>query len=106
MGNAEFLEVDGELERLFKHGHRRVIVDLALLSFTTSTSLTRLLVRAREFNRRGGELKLAGLSPFLSRLAGMAGAGKSRCVEADVASALRAMSPIPKAKLRWLRNGE
>jgi len=104
MGNAEFCQVDGEPADLLKHGHQRVIVDLARLSFTTSISLARLLVCAREFNRHGGELKLVGLSPFLSRLAGLAGFGKKKQLEADVEGALQAMDLRPKAKVRRPRS--
>jgi anti-anti-sigma factor len=104
MGNAEFCQVDGELATLLKQGHHRVIVDLAQLSFTTSISLARLQVCAREFNRHGGELKFAGLSPFLSRLAGLAGFGKKKHLEADVEGALQAMALRPKVKARRPRS--
>lgn len=104
MGNAEFCQVDRKLAGFLEHGHRRVILDLARLSFATSASLARLLVCAREFRRHRGELKLAGLSPFLSRLAGLAGFGKRKDVEADVASALKAMSQMSKTKPRQSPN--
>ena len=104
MGNAEFCQVEGELAQMLEHHHRRVIVDLARLSFTTSMSLARLLVCAREFNRHGGELKLVGMSPFLGRLAGFAGFGKRKHVETDVMNALKVMSQMPKTKPHPLAN--
>ena len=98
MGNAEFCQVEGELAQMLEHHHRRVIVDLARLLFTTAMSQARLLVGAREFNRHGGELKLVGMSPFLGRLAGFAGFGRRKHVETDVMNALKVMSQMPNTK--------
>ena len=98
MGNDEFRRVDRDLAHLREQGHRRVVLDLAKLSFATTMSLARLLVCAREFRRHGGELRMAGLSPFLSHLAVLAGFGRKNDLEADVAAALKAMCLPPSAK--------
>lgn len=98
MGNDEFSRVDRELAHLLEQGHCRVVLDLAKLSFATTMSLARLLVCAREFRRHGGELRMAGLSPFLSRLAMLAGFVRKNDLEADVASAFKAMSRPPGTK--------
>ena len=99
MGNAEFCEVDKVLARLREQKLRRVILDLTTLSFTTSVSLARFLVCGREFRRHAGELKLAGLSSWLSGLAKMAGFTK-RDFEPDVATAWQQMAQVPKVKPR------
>lgn len=44
MGNDEFYRVEKELAHLLEQKHRRVILDLATLSFATAVSLARLLV--------------------------------------------------------------
>jgi anti-anti-sigma factor len=100
MGNDEFYQVDQLLSRLLEQKHGRVILDLTKLSFTTSVSLARFLVCGREFRRHGGELKLVGLSPEVSRLARMAGFSEKKDCEPDVAKALKAMAQMPKAKAR------
>jgi len=65
--------VDKELVHLLEQKHRRVILELSLLSSATTMSLARLLVCAREFRRHGGELNLAGLSTSLKHVAELAG---------------------------------
>jgi len=104
LGNVEFREVDKALSRLLGQKHGRVILDLTTLTFTTSVSLARLLVCGREFRRHGGELKLVGLSPEISRLAEMAGFSENNDFEPDVATALKKLSQLPKAKPRQSPN--
>jgi anti-anti-sigma factor len=94
----EFGRMDRELAHLREEKHRRVILDLAQLTSATTMSLARLLVCGREFRRHGGELKLAGLSPWLRRLAELAGFDRKKDFSADVVTALKAMSPPPEAK--------
>ncbi len=106
MSNDEFGRVDGELAHLLEQKHRRVILDLTLLSSATTMSLARLLVCGREFRRHGGELKLAGLSPWLRRMAELSGFDGKNDFATDLATALKAMpqprearqSSLPKAK--------
>jgi anti-anti-sigma regulatory factor len=100
MSNGEFGRVDRELGHVLDQKHRRVILDLALLSSATTMSLARLLVSGREFRRHGGELKLTGLSPWLGHLAELAGFDRRKDFAADVLTALRAMSQPPDAKPR------
>jgi len=92
LDNDAFFRVDAELAHLLEQKHRRVILDLALLSSATTMSLARLLVCAREFHRHGGELKLAGMSPSLRRLAELAGFDRRKDFATDLAAALKAMS--------------
>ena len=100
MGNAEFREVANVLSRLLEQKHRRVILDLTTLAFTTTISLARFLVCGREFRRHGGELKLVGLSPELSRLAKMAGFSEKKDFEPDLTTALKKAAEMSKAKPR------
>lgn len=103
MGNAEFREAAQVLTQLLELKHRQVVLDLTTLTFTTTVSLARFLVCGREFRRHGGELKLVGLSPELSRLAGMAGFAK-KDFEPDVATALQKLARAPQAKPQSSRN--
>lgn len=98
MGNDEFSQVDRELSRLLEQKDRRVILDLGLLSFATTMNLARLRMCGREFRRRGGELKLAGPSPWLSHLAVLAGFDRQKDFEPDVATALKAISGLLEVK--------
>ncbi|NOS70382.1 MAG: STAS domain-containing protein [Verrucomicrobia bacterium] len=103
MGNPEFSQ-DRVLSRLLEQERDRVILDLTTLSFTTTVSLARFLVCGCEFRQHGGELKLAGLSPWLGRLAEMAGFDSEKDCEPDVATALKKMSQLPNVKPRRLPN--
>ena len=103
LGNAEFREVAGVLSRLLEQKHHRVVLDLTTLTFTTTISLARFLVCGHEFRRHGGEMKIAGLSPWLARLAGMAGFAK-KDFEPDVATALQKLAQAPQAKPQSSRN--
>ena len=89
MGNDEFHHVEKELARLLEQEHRRVILDLASLSFVTVVSFVRLLICAHEFQRRGGKLKLAGLSASFRRMAEFAGFNQETDFDTDVTVALR-----------------
>jgi hypothetical protein len=103
MGDDEFLRVNRELAQLRSEGQRRVILHLALLSSATRMSLARLLVCAREFQRDGGELKLAGLSPSLRYLAELEGFDKRADFQPDLATALKSFSPSPPTRTRSQR---
>lgn len=92
MDNDASCRVDKELGHLLEQKHRRVILDLALLTSATTMSLARLLVCAREFRRHGDELKLAGLSTSLKHVAELAGFDRRKDFALDVAAALKAMS--------------
>ena len=73
LGDDEYGRVDKELAQLLEQKHRRVILDLALLSSAATLSVARLLVRGLEFCRHGGELKLVGLSAPLKHSAEIGG---------------------------------
>ncbi len=92
LSNDEFGRVDSELTHLLEQKHSRVILDLTLLSSATTMSLARLLICGCEFRRHGGELKLAGLSPWLRHVAELAGFDRKRDFAPDVAAALAEIS--------------
>ena len=98
MGNAEFREAANVLARLLEQKHRRVSLNLTTLAFTATVSFARFLVCGREFRRHGGELKLVGLSPELSRLAKMAGFGEKKDFEPDLTTALKRLAQAAKPK--------
>ena len=103
LGNAEFREVAKVLAQLLEQKQRQVVLGLAALSFTTSVSLARFLVCGREFQRHGGQLKIAGLSPWLTRLAGMAGFAR-KDFEPDVEVAVQRMAQGIKVTPRLAKN--
>jgi anti-sigma B factor antagonist len=98
MGNDEVCRVDTELAPLLQQGHRRVVLDLATLSSATAMSLARLFVCAQEFQRHGGQLKLAALSPRLRHIAELVGFDKKRDFQPDVAVALEAFRRLEETK--------
>ena len=98
LGSDESCQVNKELTHLLEQKHRRLILDLTRISSATTMSLARLLVCTREFHRHGGELKLAGMSPSLRRLAELAGFDRRKDFAADVAAALKAMSGMSEVK--------
>jgi anti-anti-sigma factor len=100
MGNDEFGQVDNALALLLEQKHGRVILDLKGLSFVTARSLAQFLVCGQEFRRQGGELKLVGLSPDLSRLAEMAGFNGQKDFEPDLATALKNLCQRSQLKPR------
>ena len=100
LGNDEFCQVAEALALLLEQKQGCVILDLETLSFATARSLAQFLVCGREFRRQGGELKLVGLSPELSRLAEMAGFNAVKDFEPDMATALTKMSQTPQSKPR------
>ena len=100
LGNDEFCQVAEALALLLEQKHGCVMIDLKTLSFATARSLAQFPVCGREFRRQGGELKLAGLSHELSRLAEMAGFNAANDFEPDMATALTKMSPMHQAMPR------
>jgi anti-anti-sigma factor len=98
MGKDEFGQVDQVLTHLLEQKQGWVILNLTKLTFATANSLARFLICGREFQRHGGELKLVGLSPELSRLAEMAGFSTKKDFEPNVTTALNTMSQVPQVK--------
>jgi anti-sigma B factor antagonist len=59
-------------EQLAK-GHRRVVLDLGGVEFTSSTGLRLILSGAKEARRRGGDLRLAAVRPPVLRVLELSG---------------------------------
>ena len=93
MGNDECHRVEEELTRLLDEEHQRVILECSALTFATAMSLARLLVVARSFHKRTGALRLAGLSPSITRLAQTAGFTNEMELHRDVPAAMKSLAP-------------
>lgn len=98
MDNDASNRVGKVLVPLLEQKPRREILDLCLLSTTSTMSLARLMVSAREFRRHGGELDLAGLATLLKLLAVLAEFARRKDFAPDMATALKAMSPTSEVK--------
>jgi anti-sigma B factor antagonist len=70
----ELAEVDEELSRRLKRGVRQVVVDFSEVSHLDYRGVRPLLARGEAFRRAGGDIKLSGLSPYLSAIFRAAGA--------------------------------
>lgn len=57
-----------ELFRLMHHGRKRVVIDLAEVSHIDYRGIKGLMARAELFRRSGGDIKVAGLSPYLKAI--------------------------------------
>jgi anti-anti-sigma factor len=53
------------LDEAIAHGHTSVVVDMRNITLTTSSALFPFLERWPELCRRGGDVKLCGLSPLV-----------------------------------------
>lgn len=99
MGNDDCERLEAELEQLYHHGHRLVVIDFAALTFVTSASLGRLAKQARWFLREGGEIRLCGLPTSAARLLKLARLDKTLSVAADLAAAVQSV-PTAKSLMR------
>lgn len=73
MGELELAHVSEELFRLAHRRYNRVILDLSAVDHVDYRGLQPLASRARLLRAAGGDLKLAGLSPYLSAIFRAAG---------------------------------
>lgn len=74
IGKAELHDVGDMLFRYANEGVIRVIVDLSEVSHFDYRAVKPLLARASVFRAAGGDIKLAGLSPYLHAIFRSAGA--------------------------------
>ena len=73
MGTMELAHLGEELFRLAHRGVRKVVVDLAKVEHVDYRGLKAMAARARLLRGAGGDLKLAGLSPYLATIFRAAG---------------------------------
>ena len=77
IGAAEMTEVGEMLLRLSLQGVTRVVVDLHDVSHFDYRGVRPLMRRADAFRELGGDIKLAGLSPYLHAIFRSAGANEA-----------------------------
>jgi len=73
MGAMELAHLGEELFRLAHRGLRKVVVDLAKVEHVDYRGLKAVAARARLLRGAGGDLKLAGVSPYLAAIFRAAG---------------------------------
>jgi anti-anti-sigma factor len=73
MGELELSHLGEELFRLANRGCRKVVLNLAGVDHVDYRGLRPLAARARLLRAAGGDLKLAGLSPYLAAIFRAAG---------------------------------
>ncbi len=73
MGEFELSHLGEELFRLANRGCRKVVLNLAGVDHVDYRGLRPLAARARLLRAAGGDLKLAGLSPYLAAIFRAAG---------------------------------
>jgi anti-sigma B factor antagonist len=74
LSDTELLEIGSELFRLAHRGHRHVVLDLTDVSHVDYRGVRPLAARAQVFRKAGGDIKLAGMSPYLQAIFRAAGA--------------------------------
>jgi len=73
MGAVELAHVGEELFRLAHRGCHKVVLDLAGIDHVDYRGLKPLAARARLLRSAGGDLKLAGLTPYIAAIFRAAG---------------------------------
>ena len=99
MGVAELSELGDELVRLLQRGACRFVLDFEEVPHLDYRGIRPFLPRVEALRRAGGEVKLSGLSPYLSavlRASGAHGVFESypHCNDARASFALSALDPI------------
>jgi len=89
IGLNEMADVTAMLSRLQKNGVTRVVVDFSEVSHLDYRGVRPLMRHADVFREKGGDLRLAGLSPYLHAIFRSAGAHEAFDCFADVSDACR-----------------
>jgi len=74
LADTELSKVGHELFRLAHRGHRRMVLDLTDVSHVDYRGVKPLAARADVFRKAGGDIKLAGMSPYVQAIFRAAGA--------------------------------
>jgi anti-sigma B factor antagonist len=74
LGERELAQVCEELTRRLQRGVRQLVLDFTEVPHLDYRGVRPLVARAEGFRRAGGDIKLAGLSPYLSAIFRAAGA--------------------------------
>jgi anti-anti-sigma factor len=74
LGEQELVQVCEELGRRLQRGVRQVVIDFSEVAHLDYRGVRPLMARGEGFRRAGGDIKLAGLSPYLAAIFRAAGA--------------------------------
>ena len=74
LGEPELVQVCEELGRRLQRGVRQVVIDFSEVAHLDYRGVRPLMARGEGFRRAGGDIKLAGLSPYLAAIFRAAGA--------------------------------
>lgn len=74
VGREASEDVAGVLSRLFDAGERRVVIDWSEVSHFDYRGVRPMMAVVERFRERGGDVRLAGLSPYLFAIFQSAGA--------------------------------
>lgn len=88
IGQAEMADVAAMLERMASNGVTSLVVDLSEVSHFDYRNVRPLMRRAEGFRELGGDIRLAGLSPYLHAIFRSAGANDAFDYFAHVADAV------------------
>jgi anti-anti-sigma factor len=99
LGVRELAEVGDELFRLVQRGVHQVVLDLADVPHLDYRGVKPLLPRVEALRRAGGDVKLAGVSPYLQAVLRASGAHGvfelyPHCNDARAAFAVRPTDPV------------
>ena len=74
LGEKELGQVCQELSHRLQRGVRQVVVDFSEVAHLDYRGVRPLIARSESFRRAGGDIKLAGLSPYVAAIFRAAGA--------------------------------
>ena len=101
LGVEDLAQVGQKLVRLMSRGCQGVVLDFTEVPHLDYRGVRPLLERVARFRQGGGEVKLAGLSPYLAAILRAAGAhGQFACYETPE-EAHAAFGPGAETSLRW-----
>ncbi len=83
-------EFRSKVDEALAGGAKRAIVDMAELSYMSSAGIGALTAIAIQFQKAGGELRVANVQPNVQKIIEICGIGKMVRVHASVAEALAA----------------
>ncbi len=88
-------QLDEALRKALSAGRTRLVVDLAQVSYTSSSTLRVLLVAVRQARRQGGDLKLCNPSARVRQVFALAGFDRVFQLWATCAEAVAAFAAPP-----------
>ena len=93
LGLSELSQVGDELFRSMHHGRKRIVLDLTHVSHIDYRGIRALVTRVDLFRRAGGDIKIAGASPYLRAIFRAGGAHAAFELHPTVPEARAAFDP-------------